>query len=462
VYRTYLSARGGSDTDRHQVLKAVADARRRSVLPDLAVFDFVRDVLLTDIAEGKPDDYRRRVLRLALKFQQYTAPVMAKGVEDTAFYRWHRLVSLNEVGGEPTRFGIDVDAFHRACARRLADWPHGLLAGSTHDSKRSEDVRARLHVLSELPGPWRTRVQRWSMLNRRLHRIDEDQNTLPDPNAEYLFYQTLAGVWPSQPDDSGTDEPARPDGPREELARRLREYMLKAVREAKLHTAWTNPDPEYEEALTAFVDAATDPSRSAAFLTDLELFLRPIARLGQLNSLTLTVLRLTAPGVPDFYQGTELWSQSLVDPDNRRPVDFPLRRALLAELPSLNESRAAGGDAEMPIAPPDWRHSDGRAKLHLIRQALRLRAETPRLFAAGDYLPLPVSGPLADHLIAFARRHDGRALITLAPRLLAGLLRSHETDSAESGAVDRGRAGLADPFAHAGWESTLVQVPGRR
>jgi (1->4)-alpha-D-glucan 1-alpha-D-glucosylmutase len=151
-----------------------------------------------------------------------------------------------------------------------------------------------------------------------------------------------------------------------------------------------------------------------------------------------------------------------VDPDNRRPVDFPLRRALLAELPSLNESRAAGGDAEMPIAPPDWRHSDGRAKLHLIRQALRLRAETPRLFAAGDYLPLPVSGPLADHLIAFARRHDGRALITLAPRLLAGLLRSHETDSAESGAVDRGRAGLADPFAHAGWESTLVQVPGRR
>ena len=468
VYRTYLSPSGVSDTDRHQVLKAASEARRRSGLPDLTVLDFVRDVLLMDIADGKPDRYRERVLRLALKFQQYTSPVTAKGVEDTAFYRWHRLVSLNEVGGNPERFGIGVDAFHRACARRLRDWPHGLLAGSTHDSKRSEDVRARLHVLSELPGPWRERVRRWTILNRRMRRTDEAGRALPDANTEYLFYQTLLGIWP-QRGDTGADGAAAargPDSPHDDVRQRLRDYLIKAAKEAKLHTAWTNADPAYEEALAAFVDAVTDPDRNAVFLDDFERFLRPVARLGQLNSLALALLRLTAPGVPDIYQGTELWDLSLVDPDNRRPVDFAQRRALLAELPEP--------DADAPGDPPDWRHPDGRAKLYLIRQALRLRAAAPALFAAGDYQPLPVHGPLADHLIAFARVGDGLVLVAVAPRLLAPLvlrqagvaasaeaIASDRIDSNAIDAIDLDGAGGVDPFTHPDWATTLIEVSGR-
>jgi (1->4)-alpha-D-glucan 1-alpha-D-glucosylmutase len=448
VYRTYLSERGGSDTDRHQVLKAVSEARRRADAPDLSVLDFVRDVLLTDIADGKPERYRERVLRLALKFQQYTAPVTAKGVEDTAFYRWHRLVALNDVGGEPERCGIDIETFHRACQRRLGDWPHGMLAGSTHDSKRSEDVRARLAALSELPRLWCARVQRWALLNRRLHRADAAGRPLPDANAEYLLYQTLLGVWP-EPESSAAGSPdARAD-----LNARVRDYMIKAAREAKLHTAWTNPDPDYEEALAGFVDAVMDPERSAAFLEDFDLLLRPIARLGRLNSLTLTLLRLCAPGVPDIYQGTELGTLSLVDPDNRRPVDFRLRRALLAELPEPS--------ADAPITPPSWRHPEGRAKLHLIHQALKVRAETPRLFAAGDYVPLGVEGPLANHVIAFARVHAGQAALAVAPRLLAPLLLGYGVGEPRPTTVDLGKAARRDPFAHPSWEATFIDVPAR-
>jgi (1->4)-alpha-D-glucan 1-alpha-D-glucosylmutase len=439
VYRTYIDADGGCDTDRHQVLKAVSEARRRTGMPDLSVFDFVRDVLLTDIAEGKPAAYRERVLRLARSVQQYTSPVAAKGVEDTAFYRWHRLVSLNEVGGEPERFGIDTDTFHRACARRRDTWPHGMLAGSTHDSKRSDDVRARIHVLSELPGLWCERVNRWALLNRRLHRTDAAGQRLPDTNAEYLFYQTLVGVWP-QPDAPGDLEGTD----LEDLRARLRDYMAKAAKEAKLHTSWTNEEPEYEEALAAFVDDVADPGRSSAFLADFLAFLRPVARLGLLNSLSLALLRLTAPGVPDIYQGSELWNLCLVDPDNRRPVDFALRRRLLAELP---EPDGAAEDV------PDWRHADGRAKMHLIHQALRLRARMPALFADGDYRPLAVEGALADHLIAFARVHEGRAVVALAPRLLAPLA----LPAAASGDLDA----WLDPFDHPDWLETLVEVPSR-
>ena len=448
VYRTYLSARGGTDTDRHQVLKAVSEARRRSLMADLSVLDFVRDVLLTDIAEGKPEPYRARVLRLAVKFQQYTAPVMAKGAEDTAFYRWHRLVSLNEVGGDPQRLGRDLDTFHRACVRRRTDWPHALLAGSTHDSKRSEDVRARLAVLSEVPELWCTRVQRWVLLNRRLHRTAEAGGALPDANAEYLLYQTLVGIWP--PPDSR--ESADVEG-LETLRGRLRDYMAKAAKEAKLYTAWTNADPEYEAALAAFVDAVTDPVRSAAFLEDFTDFLRPVARLGLLNSLTLALLRLTVPGVPDVYQGCELLNLSLVDPDNRRPVDFERRRSLLGELPAPT--------ADAPQDPPAWHAADGRAKLHLIRQALRLRAAAPTLFAAGDYVPLAVTGPLAEHLVAFARVHDGRAAVALAPRLLARLVLGREPSDVKQFSWGLSKAAQMDPFAHRGWETTLIEVPGR-
>ena len=241
AYRTYITPRGVSRRDRNLLLQAVSEARRRSGAADLSVFDFVRDVLLTDIGVGKPDAYRGRVLRLAMKFQQYTGPVAAKGVEDTALYRYHRLVSLNEVGADPGRLGLSIPAFHRANGRRGRSWPHAVLAGSTHDSKRSEDVRARLHALSELPGEWRRHVARWARLNRRF-RSDTDGLTVPDANAEYLLYQTLVGVWPL----GEMDEESLGD-----LRGRIARYMDKAVKEAKVHTAWTHANLEYGSALAA-------------------------------------------------------------------------------------------------------------------------------------------------------------------------------------------------------------------
>ncbi|WP_296699636.1 malto-oligosyltrehalose synthase [Thiocapsa sp. UBA6158] len=436
VYRTYLTPGEVSDSDRHQVLKAVAEARRRSRAADLTVFGFVRDVLLTDIAEGKPAPLRERVLRLAMKFQQYTGPVMAKGLEDTAFYRHHRLVSLNEVGNDPGRFGIGIDAWHRANQKRLKSRPHAMLNGSTHDSKRSEDLRARLHVLSELPEEWRRHVTRWSRINRRLRR-ELDDRVLPDPGTEYLLYQTLLGVWPLEdPDEEALQQ----------LCKRVRDYMLKAVKEAKIHTAWTNPDGDYEEALAAFIDALFERERSAVFFADFLPFQRRIARFGLFNSLSQTALRLTAPGVPDLYQGCELWNFSLADPDNRRPVDFTLRMALSDR---LADAREEGAGLTRALAE---RIEDGRAKLFLIRQALTLRRADPELFALGDYRPLAVEGPHAERLCAFSRRLEDRAVMVVVPRLLAGLVPEPE-------AADTLQA---DPFDHPGWSSTWVEAPAPR
>ena len=427
VYRTYISPEGVASRDRNQVLKALSEARRRSDSPDLSVFGFVQGVLLTDIAEGKPETYRGRVLRLAMKLQQYTAPVMAKGVEDTAFYRHHRLASLNEVGGDPERFGISIDAFHHAMVRRRETWPHALLAGSTHDSKRSEDLRARLHVLSEVPEEWREHVERWSRLNRRMRR-ERDGVTLPDANTEYLLYQTLLGVWPLQaPEADGVAD----------LRDRVRDYMDKAVKEAKVHTAWTHADPDYEAALAAFVEALLDPSRNAAFFEDFLPFQQRVARLGLYNALSQALVRLTAPGVPDIYQGNELWTFDLVDPDNRRPVDFELRRALLRSLDAASAEPADGLGANL---------ADGRVKLHLIRRALGLRRADPDLFERGDYRPLGVEGPHAERLCAYARTHQGRAVVALVPRLLAELVPA--------------RGEVVEPFADPGWYSTFVEVPG--
>jgi (1->4)-alpha-D-glucan 1-alpha-D-glucosylmutase len=434
VYRTYITARGVATRDRNQILKALAEARRRSRAADISVFDFVGDVLLTDIADGRPAGLQQRALGLAMKLQQYTSPVTAKGVEDTALYRWHRLVSLNDVGGEPERFGLPIDAYHRANARRRERWPHALLTGSTHDSKRSEDLRARLHVLSELPQQWRSRVERWARINRRFRR-DGDSGTLPDGATEYLFYQILLGVWPLQPPDA--------DG-HAQLRQRVGDYMQKAVKEAKVHTSWTNANEAYEEALAAFVEAVLDPERNSAFFEDFLPFQQQIARLGLFNALSQTLLRLTVPGVPDIYQGNELWRFDLVDPDNRRPVDFARRRALLDAY-----AASASDDGPGPRPPPDL--DDAGAKLHLIRSALQLRRDDPALFSDSDYEPLTVTGPHAERLCAFARTLPGRAVIVLAPRLLAGL-------AAETPAPDA----MPDPFADAGWADTLVEMPAGR
>jgi (1->4)-alpha-D-glucan 1-alpha-D-glucosylmutase len=404
VYRTYLTADNVSKADAGRIEQAIARARRRSRSADLSVFDFLREVLLMRIAEGKNATFREQVTRLALQLQQYTAPVMAKGVEDTAFYLYNRFVCLNEVGGDPAQFGVTMDEFHRANGRRLEHWPHGLICTTTHDTKRAEDVRLRIAVLSELPDAWETVVRTWANVNRR-HKRQVDGVPLPDANTEYLLYQTLIGTWPLESmDDAGL----------EAYRERIQAYLLKASREAKRYTSWINTDAVYEESLQDFVAALLDPSRSTEFMQSFLPFAKRVAHAGILNSLAQTLLKLTVPGVPDLYQGGEAWDFRLVDPDNRRSVDFDRLQLLLDGLPHVLESAPNEHVQELL---DDM--SSGRLKLFLIRQCLELRRQRPLLFRDGTYLPLPVRGPRAENVCAFARLHAEAVLVTAVPRLLA-------------------------------------------
>ncbi len=375
VYRTYIRPREGSisDTDVQYVTAAVESARRRRPDIDSDLLDFVRDVLLLRVRGGLEDE-------LVLRFQQLSGPVMAKGVEDTAFYNYHRLVSLNEVGADPARFGVAPDDFHTWCRTARQRRPLGMLATSTHDTKRSEDVRARLALLSEIPQAWRAAVQSWAAHNAR-HRAGD----WPDRNTEYLLYQTLVGAWP-------LDEA------------RAANCMEKAAREAKTHTSWTDPQLQYEAALRQFVRAVLADAR---FGTELATFVRPLIWPGRVNALAQCLVKLTAPGVPDIYQGMELWNLSLVDPDNRRPVDYELRRRLLHEVNDLSP--------EQILARAD----DGLPKLWVTRQALHLRRRRPEWFgSAADYTPVPAAGAKTRHVLGFLRAGNS---LTLAPRLVLGL-----------------------------------------
>jgi (1->4)-alpha-D-glucan 1-alpha-D-glucosylmutase len=331
-----------------------------------------------------------------LRFQQTTGPVTAKGYEDTAFYRYYRLVSLNEVGGDPSRFGTRVADFHAANAARQASSPHALSATSTHDTKRSEDVRARINVLSEMPGEWRARVGAWQKANRK-YRVVVDGQPVPGPNEEYLLYQTLIGAWPISRE-------------------RLQAYLLKAIHEAKVETSWINPAARYDEAVLSFAEAILDPARSGAFLADFTRFQSRIAAFGALNSLAQVLIKITAPGVPDFYQGMELWDLSLVDPDNRRPVDWALRQRLLEDLTKeIDATQDLAGLARNLLKSRE----DGRVKLYLTRQALAFRRARAALFERGEYRPLEARGPLAEHVYAFARVADAEVALTVVPIHLA-------------------------------------------
>jgi (1->4)-alpha-D-glucan 1-alpha-D-glucosylmutase len=440
VYRSYVGPAGPtsvSDDDRRHIEWAVAVARKRSPAADLSIFDFLRAVLTLDRAQGRDEAYREAVLAFAMKFQQFSSPVMAKGLEDTAFYRYHRLASLNDVGGEPRRFGVSVAAYHAATRDRARRWPHNLLATSTHDSKRAEDVRCRIDVLSEMPATWKLMLRRWSRINRTKKR-DVDGVPAPSANDEYLLYQTLLGTWPLE--DSDPMSEARVAAYRD----RIVAYLTKAVREAKEHSSWVNPNLAYETALADFIDALLGAGGKNAFLADFIPVARRIARHGIYNSLALTLLKLTAPGVPDIYQGCELWQYHLVDPDNRRPVDYLLRQSLLAEVEAL----AARPPVERLVTLSDWlaQPADGRLKLHLIRRALALRAVWPEVFRDGDYLPLAVRGEHAAHVCAFARRLGGCAVVAVVPRLTAKLL----------GAREMPPTGPTGPEI---WGDTQVEVP---
>jgi (1->4)-alpha-D-glucan 1-alpha-D-glucosylmutase len=350
-----------------------------------------------------------QVRAFAGKFQQLTAPVTAKGVEDTALYRFTRLVSLNEVGGEPETFGTSVRQFHGDAQHRAKDWPHEMLTTSTHDTKRGEDVRARINVLSEMVTPWRKAIRRWSHMNRIRRRIVDDLPA-PGPHAEYLLYQTLLGSWPLTPLDDAAYTTYR---------ERIEEYMVKASREAKRRTSWANVNAEYEEALRQFIRLALERREGNPFPMEVGELARRMARFGFLNSLAQTLCKLTAPGVPDVYQGNEIWDDSLVDPDNRRPVDYELRRRLLAEVKSwTSREHLQAGLAAL---------EDGRCKLYVIFKTLELRRTDDALFREGAYLPLSVSGEHAQHVLAYARKAGDRFAVIAMPRLSARLLGTRET-----------------------------------
>ena len=450
VYRTYVAGCESAAEDVRYVNWAVGVAKKRSRDPDPSIFDFIQDVLLARQARGKGEAYENAVCAFAMKFQQYTSPVMAKAMEDTTFYQYNRLVSLNEVGSEPHRFGVSVPAFHKGNQARAARWPHTLLSTSSHDNKRSEDVRARISVLSEIPDQWNLVLGRWRKLNRR-NRRKLDEIAAPSRNDEYLLYQTLLGIWPfEQPDEAALAQ----------LRERVAAYMLKAGREAKVHSSWINPNSEYETATQDFVRALLSSQPTNLFLPDFVPFQQKIARRGAYNSLSQVLLKLTSPGVPDIYQGNEMWDFSLVDPDNRRPVDYDARRAALRAVRSLYDSEGAAACARRLLE----NLPDGRIKLYVTWKTLSFRRENEKLFRDGNYLPLKTGGQRAEHVCAFARHGGNDTLLVAVPRLIDGLLR----EEGENGGIPVGEGVWGDSWlelppdldyldpAHAQWINILT------
>ncbi|MEW6441881.1 MAG: malto-oligosyltrehalose synthase [bacterium] len=431
VYRTYIHGSAVQPRDASYIEAATEEAKRRNPRTAEAIFDFIRDTLLLRNLADFPERDKDKLLRFVMKFQQTTGPVMAKGCEDTAFYVFNRLASLNEVGGDPERFGTPIRAFHEANARRLADWPHTLLATSTHDTKRSEDVRARINVLSEIPAEWRSALGRWSRLNASKKTV-VDGEAAPDSNDEYLLYQALVGARPAGP-LSGAELAA--------FRERVAAYMQKAISEAKVHTSWINPNEEYEKATLDFVHRVLDGKRKNRFLRRLEAFANRVAFFGCFNALSQVLLKLTAPGVPDLYQGTETWNLSLVDPDNRRPVDYEARRRMLDEL----KDRVDRSGAELLPLAGELLESlhDGRSKLYLTFRTLNFRRDHRRLFTHGDYLPLEGRGERQDHVCAFARVLDRDSALVVAPCRIAGL----------TGGVER------PPMGEEVWKDTRLLLP---
>jgi (1->4)-alpha-D-glucan 1-alpha-D-glucosylmutase len=367
--------------------------------------------------------------QFAVKLQQVTGPVAAKGVEDTAFYRYYPLASLNEVGGDLAAKPISTEEFHRWMRQRLADWPHSLSATATHDSKRGEDFRARLNVLSEIPRQWIDAFDRWQEMNSGSQR-EIDGEMAPDANEQYLLYQTLVGTWPVEPMSTAD---------RERYCHRIVQYMHKALREAKIHISWINPSEAYEAAARDFVRDLLGQN-GAPFQAELSQFVRNIAGSGFVNSLAQVLLKLTVPGVPDFYQGSELWDFNLVDPDNRRPVDFAQRRDRLDKL--LDDAKAGIEPAALAVAA---RWPDADVKLWVIMRCLALRRNWPNVFSFGDYVPLTASGPAADHVVSFARRFERQCVVVVAPRQYHSLRSTH------------GLAGQGVPAAD--WKSTKLILP---
>jgi len=399
VYRSYVSPGSISAQDRDQLTKAVERAKEANA-GLLLELNYIGRFLLLDFADHATDEERNRWTDFVMHFQQLTGPLMAKGSEDTALYVYNRLLSLNEVGGAPDRFGASVEEFHDFNLRRLAHWPHAMNATATHDTKRGEDARARINVLSELPAEWEKNLRTWSRTNRA-KKTKLRGAEAPDRNDEYFLYQTLIGSYPLNQDQDG------------QFLERLTAYLIKAVREAKVHTEWLKPDGAYEQAFVDFARQILAPAEGNRFMEEFLPFAKKIAYCGMFNSLSQTLLKIASPGVPDVYQGTELWDLSFVDPDNRRPVDYAKRRHLLEELKD-------GEVKDRPGLLRDLlsRWENGRIKLYLIHKLLDFRRAHRELFTDGEYIPLEATGESRQAVCAFARRKGQTWALAVVPRLV--------------------------------------------
>lgn len=407
VYRTYISHDMFSERDQFYIKEAIRRAGQSN--PGLLYeLDLIERILLLESRDYLSDEESKQWVHLAMRFQQFTGPLMAKGFEDTTLYVYNRFLSLNEVGGNPYQFGIPLPKFHDFNEKRATHWPLSLTTTSTHDTKRGEDVRARINVLSEMPQEWERNIKTWNKINRKKEKKTK-KGRIPDRNDEYFLYQTLIGAFPFDEREYSA------------FIERIKGYIIKAIREAKVHTAWLKPDTDYEDAFMSFVEEILQPSEGNQFLKEFLPFQKKVAFYGTLNSLSQTLIKITAPGVPDFYQGTELWDLNLVDPDNRRPVDFEKRKTLLRDIRD-----SAKKDAFSLIAESFRTKEDGRLKLFLIHRALQARKENVDVFQKGSYIPLGVDGAFKDHVVTFAKNYDHSWAVTIAPRLLTALIQEGE------------------------------------
>jgi len=411
VYRTYIDGAAVlENADERDLSWALAQARRHEAEIDASVFSFLEQVLTAKLIQRPRSGFSRvSLLRCATRLQQYSGPVAAKGLEDTAFYRYNRFIALNEVGGDPSRFGATIAAFHRAAQQRAQRWPHSMLTTATHDTKRGEDSRARLAALSEYPEEWTRQVNVWSRILRGPGAQSDVIEAIlrPDRNDEYLLYQQLLGSWPAEL----LDEQRCHGAPLQAYAERVSAAMLKSMREARVHTSWAFPNAPYEEAMANLIAAGLTGNRASAFLTAFLPFARQVAASGVHNSLIQTVVKLTAPGVPDLYNGADLWDLSMVDPDNRRPVDYALRAQQLQEIDAALRADRAGSLRQWLREWPN-----GRIKLGVIATLLHHRADQSELYAGGDYQPLPAAGPRADEIGAYLRSHGSQRLLVAFAR----------------------------------------------
>jgi (1->4)-alpha-D-glucan 1-alpha-D-glucosylmutase len=431
VYRTYIRPEPEepvADRDRAYIRLAVARAKRRNPALSNLVFDFIRDLLMNAPQDSSPLDWE--ILRpFVMKFQQTTSPVTAKGVEDTAFYQYNRLTSLNEVGGEPQHFGVSLSEFHQYMQERADHWPWSLSSTTTHDTKRSEDVRARINVLSEIPTEWRNHLRTWNRVNKKATQRLEDQ-LIPSRNEEYLIYQTLLGAWPFGPYS---------DEVRTQLLERLQTYMIKALREAKVTSSWLNPDEAYEQAVLKFLARILSPTGKNVFLEDFLPFQRRIAGYGIYNSLSQVLIKTLAPGIPDFYQGTELWNLSLVDPDNRGLVDYALYQDRLAELQDLQQKLNP-----IELVQFLFQHADnGLIKMYVTLTALHYRKTHSSLLLKGSYHALDAQGKQAEHICGFLRQDTNTVGLVVFPRFLTQLIPDPTTL----------------PVGESVWEETSITLP---